>query len=134
MFGSTGSKITITDVIEKYEEFAAKAGVKAEAKAERKGEQSDSDDDIEINVGEIKEKSYIDISSEEEGPEGHWENKLRPNYFVCVRVTDKEIGGAVAYMQDNILDNEPRYAECIVPPAALHVTLCTLGLDTRTNW
>ena len=59
VFGSTGSKITITDVIEKYEEFAAKTGVKAEAKAERKGEQSDSDDDIEINVGEIKEKSIL---------------------------------------------------------------------------
>ena len=36
-------------------------------------------------------------------------------------------------MQDNILDNEPRYAECIVPPAALHVTLCTLGLDTKNQ-
>ena len=133
VFGSTGSKITITDVIEKYEEFASEAGVKVvEEKAGKKGEEgaSDSDDDIQVNVGEIKEKKYVDISSDDEGSE-HWENKLRPNYFVCVRITDKEITEAVARVQDDILNNEPRYAECIVPPAALHVTLCTLGLDTQ---
>ena len=132
VFGSTGSNITITDVIEKYKEFASKAGIKVEEKVDKKGEAcvSDSDDDIEINVGEIKEKKYVDICSDGEGSE-HWENKLRPNYFVCVRITDKEIVEAVAHMQDDILDNEPRYAECIVPPPALHVTLCTLGLDTQ---
>ena len=130
MFGSTGSGITITDVIEKYEELAVKAGVKADKKAESKADASDSDDNIEINVGEIKEKTYADISSDEEISE-HWENKLRPNYFICVRITDKEIAEAVVHMQDDILDNEPRYAECMVPPAAMHVTLCTLGLDTQ---
>ena len=132
VFGSTGSKITITDVIEKYEEFASKAGVKVEEKSDKKREAgvSDSDDDIEINVGEIKEKKYVDISSDEEGSE-HWVNKLRPNYFVCIRITDKKIRELVASVHDDILRNEPRYRECLVPQAALHVTLCTLGIDTQ---
>ena len=126
MFGSTGSGITITEVITKYEELSAKSGVKPEAGVTVDTD-NDSDDDIEINVGNIKEKSFVDISSDDEANLGqHWENKLRPNYFVCVRITDPEVREGVALMQDYILDNEPRYAECVVPPAALPAKCDTL--------
>ncbi len=115
MFGSTGSGLTITDVMEKYEAFAQKNVGQGQGQGQLDND-SDSDDDIEINVGEIKGAEV--------------EDELRPNYFVCLRITDKEVCEGVAAMQDSILEVEPRYAECIIPPCRLHITMCTLGLDT----
>ena len=57
-------------------------------------------------------------------------DKLRPNYFFCVRITDPEIQQQISLIQDHLMTSEPALGECCIPLAALHLTICTVGLDT----
>ncbi len=109
MFGSTGSGKTITDVIDKYETELVK-------KLEQGTE--DSDEDLTIHTGA-------------EGEEENDEVRSRPNYFVCLRVSDAEILEGFAAIQDALVENDERYNDCCIESAALHITLCTVGLDNE---
>ncbi|CAH1782947.1 unnamed protein product [Owenia fusiformis] len=116
VFGSTGGKKTIIEVMRAYDEEHKVD----DAAADSDGYDSDdSDDGINIHVG-------ANIQ-----PHGdYWQDKLRPNHFLALRITDEEIRKNILDVQDAILDVEDRYAECVIPAGALHVTLCVLGLDT----
>ena len=123
VFGSTGSGLTIADVMSKYEAEKPQRQTSSTVShdSDDDSDDDDSDDDgIVVNVG----------TSCGDADDGHWENKLRPNYFLCVRITDPEIMGNLEALQESILEVEPRYDECCVKSTELHVTICTLGLDT----
>ena len=120
VFGSLGGA-TIVDVMNRYDE-----------EHQDDEDDSDDDDDICITVGAAAPPSTYEAETwqEDDSYQPFWEDKLRPNYFLALRITNPEIVSIVADIQDTLLKYEPRYSTCIVPPAALHVTLCCLGLDT----
>lgn len=153
VFGSTGSNMTITDAMEHYE---AQRRVQQEERdenadvensfedAETDDSDDDSDDDIQITIGAI-DKPFVDENEDaqymsEDTMKIHastekefWEDKLRPNYFLAVRVTDKEIIKNVEKVRKAILEAEPRYADCCIPNSSLHITLCVIRLDMDEN-
>lgn len=115
-------------------------------------EDSDDEDDIVVTIGasanigfsntnkydatekpkkEEKAESDDEVIGEDlDSYNPYWRDKLRPNYFICFRVTDPTILDAVDEVQDHIMDIEPILGECCIPLGSLHVTLCTVGLDT----
>ncbi|XP_061194273.1 uncharacterized protein LOC133202461 [Saccostrea echinata] len=143
VFGSTGSKKTIYDVIADYERLKIDTSEKNESKNADDSSDDDSDDGISVTVdGGATNFQTIDDSEEEsesagfdeemcdDGFDKYWRNKLRPNYFLAFRVTDPDIVHTTEGIQDVIMDHEPRFESCCIPLHCLHVTLCTLGLDT----
>lgn len=120
VFGSTGSKRPITDIIKEYDENPENAKAYEDLSSTQNPLDGDDDDDIYIDTG-------YDV---EGGGDNRWENKMRPNHFLCVRITNPDILEGVAAMQDALLEAEPHYAQCCIPPVSLHVTICTLGLDS----
>ncbi|RUS71165.1 hypothetical protein EGW08_021076 [Elysia chlorotica] len=60
----------------------------------------------------------------------YWRDKLRPNHFICVRLTDPALVERICSVHDHLIEQDPSLAECCIPGASLHVTLCMLGLDT----
>ncbi|XP_070193775.1 leukocyte receptor cluster member 9-like isoform X2 [Littorina saxatilis] len=157
VFGSTGSGLTVYDIINNYQEpsqaeggASGVAGATASAGSAAHGhddsesnsdddEDSDDDDGITVTIG-----SSVNTASKGQNQEADdgvdeledsaydpfWQDKMRPNYFLALRIIDPEIRQGVEQIQDYILDNEPRYGSCCMNPKALHITLCTLGLDT----
>ncbi|GAB1598563.1 uncharacterized protein LOC115212386 [Argonauta hians] len=109
-FGSTGSSTTIIDVVSNYEEQLKH--------------------DLEENL-DLDSTCMPEMTS---SPSFFCDDEfcakiMRPNFFVALRITDEEILKKVVWMQEEILQNEPKYFECLVPPVCLHVTLCMLRLD-----
>ncbi|GFO43898.1 leukocyte receptor cluster member 9-like [Plakobranchus ocellatus] len=104
----------------------------------------DDDDGITVTIGasagigehqnKDKPKEGSAELVEENGAVGgfdrFWRDKLRPNYFICVRITDPGVIEKICSVHDHLIEQEPMLAECCIPGASLHVTLCTLGLDT----
>lgn len=150
VFGSLGSNITITDVVNDYE---AKKLAAQEAEQNREEnsdhaddddeDDSDSDDGITVSTGtttsaamfmaEIGEPCDTEtpvVVEEKDNQEKYWQDKLRPNHFVALRITDEDIQKTTGHIQDMILEHEPHFQPCCIPKTTLHLTLCTLGLDT----
>ena len=121
VFGSTGSAVTITDVMAKYEVENSQS-TDAETVVSR--DSCDNDD----CVDDDRIVANLRTPCSDIGKSGN--NKPRPNYFVCVRITDSQIVEKLEALQESVLEVEPQYDECCIKPTALHVTLCTLGLDT----
>ncbi|XP_064606358.1 uncharacterized protein LOC135471184 [Liolophura sinensis] len=153
VFGSTGSNMTITDAMEQYEtqrrveqtECDENADVESNLEVtETDDSDDDSDDDgIQITIGAI-DKPYVDEDENEQDvsdtlktltntEKEFWEDKLRPNYFLALRITDQEIIKNVEKVRNAILKAEPRYGDCCIPNSSLHVTLCVIRLDTDEN-
>ncbi|XP_076448080.1 leukocyte receptor cluster member 9-like [Babylonia areolata] len=159
VFGSTGSGVTVYDVISNYQEplqqavngaaisspqnvADAAAYEPAEEDSDSDSDDSDDDDDgitvtigTSVNTPVFSGQGMDDADDEdEEAADGthnrYWQDKMRPNHFLALRITDSEIRQSVEQIQDHLLDNEPLYGPCCIPPKALHITLCTLGLDT----
>ncbi|XP_074646563.1 uncharacterized protein LOC141902640 [Tubulanus polymorphus] len=146
VFGSTGSGKTIAGVIEKYEQQLAEKMCLTEQSTDLDlgnvsvdDDSDDDDDDITINIGTNsvypgQHEEYIDEELDANGEESqynpYWPDKLRPNHFIAIRITNEEVCQTVQHIQDVITEKEDRYGPCCVPEPALHVTLCTLGLDT----
>uniref|UniRef100_A0A0B6Y915 RWD domain-containing protein n=1 Tax=Arion vulgaris TaxID=1028688 RepID=A0A0B6Y915_9EUPU len=114
-------------------------------------EDSSDDSDIEVTIGNIvgvtSTKSEKEQDSHQEcraaasvygrydkeeqrRKEIEFRNSLRPNHFLCVRITNVEIIDKIGKIQDELMDTESLFAECCIPGASLHLTLSTLGLDT----
>ena len=159
VFGSAKGTKTIDVVIRELEEQNdISDATKHEEKPERsdvnlsddshEDDDSDDDDGITVTIGstagigvsqpkptEKPEGASLKHQGEEgEGAAGgynpYWRDKLRPNYFVCVRLTDDSVRERICTVQDHLMEQDPALAECCIPGASLHVTLCTLGLDT----
>nr|KAG5708496.1 hypothetical protein BaRGS_026223 [Batillaria attramentaria] len=138
VFGSTGSGITVYDVINNYQE-GTQGQTEGEAQAEAgDGESvngdakvpagdaevdvgdsdSDSDDGITVTIGTTvntcppgqnrHDGGDVDEDAVNDGEfDPYWQDKLRPNYFLALRITDPEIRQGVEQIQDYLLDNEP---------------------------
>ena len=163
VFGSTGSKITIKDVIRRMDGYsdgsnndAAEGGAEVVDRQEEPEDSdyydsgditdSDSDDGITVTIGAGAaqglygaefEQDYTestnagdDNTNDEDDFDKFWRDKLRPNYFIALRITDRNIRKTVEGVQNYIIEHEPAFKACNIPANALHITLCTLGLDT----
>ncbi|KAL3857155.1 hypothetical protein ACJMK2_011850 [Sinanodonta woodiana] len=96
---------------------------------------SDSDDSIEVTIGKPRKDMHYsgnrDEYDEDPNLDTFWQDKMRPNYFLALRVTDENVQLGVSNIQNSITEQEPRYGECCIPKICLHITLCTVGLDTE---
>ena len=117
VFGSTGSKITIIDVIEKYQ--------KENASIEEK--ESDESQD-----GEESEEEVNDGYGEMQG-QGRNKKSNRPNYFIAIRINNPDIVEKVEQVQTGICKLDSSLEETRTSLKQLHVTLCTLRLDTPSE-
>ena len=133
VFGSTGSGLTIYDVIAKQKGEMAKVEI-SDAVSEHSGEcsDSDSDDGVEINLGNQDFDNNDEVSDlpELNEREKYWGKKPRPTHFLCLRVTDPEVKGNIAATHAPITEMNPEYADCLIPVERLHVTLACLGLES----
>lgn len=137
VFGSTGSNKKIADIVAEIQNNPKTQEVKIQQKANEEGsddeyesDSDDSDDGITVTIQNPKNldaDENLDYAPDENN---FWQDKMRPNYFLAVRIMDDDIKSAVDGIQDYITEHEPRYGPCCVPAAALHLTLCTVGLDT----
>lgn len=173
VFGSTGSKTTIKDVIAKLD-----GGDTAEAAADENDDRNnenqhldnevdahedsdyydsgditdtdsdDSDDGINVTIGNcaggaVGGPSYEfedgnDVLEGEATLEGddddtydkYWRDKLRPNHFVALRITDECIRKNAVKIQKQVSEAEPKLKDCKIAPGAMHLTLCTVGLES----
>lgn len=147
VFGSTGSKTTIYDIIANYEkcqdDTLDKSNTNGEDARYDDNSDEDSDDGITVTVGggamgfQCDDESDDEIKSSgfeedicDDGFDRYWRNKLRPNYFLAFRVQNPDVVQTTEGIQDIIMDHEPHFESCCIPLHCLHVTLCTLGLDT----
>ena len=172
VFGSTGSKTTIYDIIAKdgngnnaelnndqdprggnenvrsHGSWPANDGDDEAYQSDDYSDSysdSDSDDDIEVTIGgavgglptfmggydEDGNPLGEDESDEERGQfDKYWRDKLRPNYFLALRITNEELRDSLEQVQNQIINNEPDLADSRIPREVLHMTLTTVGLET----
>ena len=164
VFGSTGSKLTIYNILAKdgiatnlgevgeendNEEDADWGGRHQEEEFYDSGEysesDSDSDDGIEVNIGggvggmPVYMGGYNEdgnpLNEEVDGGDNgqfdkYWRDKLRPNYFFALRITDDNLRNQLEEVQNYIINEEPALSDCKIPRGALHMTLTTVGLET----
>lgn len=142
VFGSVGSGFTIQEIMENYvpEKVTTDPSIDDreylyEYDKDFQGyEDDDSDDGVVIDVGD-QDWDEENISDDKfgyklTGKDAYWGGKMRPTHFLCLRINNPELVTTIGTMQDRIVEMIPEYAPCVIPPERLHVTLCTLGLDT----
>lgn len=156
VFGSTGSKQTITDVIARVDNVPVRNVEHAQEivvgepdidsdyydSGDYSESDSDSDDGITVTIGnqqspeECRMNAEDDDVSHDVDDEGddqydkYWRDKLRPNHFIALRITDEELRNSVEEIQNQVANNEPKLKDCKIPRGAMHLTLCTIGLET----
>lgn len=137
VFGSQGSGCTIHDTIRKCDEMEASAN-HILCYPTNSSVVEDDDDGITVISGsrtEVPETaSPIGTDPEEvDADDVYWQNKLRPNFFICHRMDSPELIQQVELLQSHIRNTEPVYESCCIPSAALHLTLRTLRLDNASH-
>jgi len=141
VFGSASGTKTIDIVIkeiqdaEKQEQGEIQKENEDSSEVDHSTESSDEEDNIVVHIGAscgIGLKSNVNRpdNTEQQEYDPYWKDKLRPNYFICVRITNQEIRDQVGVIHDHLMQQEPLFGECCIPEAALHLTLCCVGLDT----
>ncbi len=103
VYGSTGSKTTIYDVIEKLKnvEYVPKM--------------DDSDDNGPQTAITTTESTKSRSSS--------------PNYFLSIPIDCSEIRSNFSRLRDDLIRVTPEIEEILLPESSLHLTLCTLRID-----
>ena len=59
--------------------------------------------------------------------------KKRPNYFVALQITDKELIRKLEHMQTEILKKNPDFEEFEIPSCMFHLTLNVLKLNSEAE-
>lgn len=139
VFGSQGSGCTIHDVMRKYDEAEANVN-HATCNPTASTTVGDDDDDgvtvISDARNEVPETSSpvgTDPEEADDVDDAYWQNKLRPNFFICHRIDSPELIQEVERLQSHIRNTEPAYETCCIHPNALHLTLKTLRLDNASH-
>lgn len=57
--------------------------------------------------------------------------KVRPNYFICLHITNAEVKSNIRDIQQSIQAHHPSYKDWCISVQALHITLCRLHLGTH---
>lgn len=117
IFGSTGSGLTILDIIDQYETLM---------QAERTN--MDVDDgqaqgDVTIDEEEDPEEESCHLLEEDA-------KKLRPTHFIAVRISSEDVRHAVKEVQNVLRKHNPEMSEYCIPVPELHLTLCLLHLES----
>ncbi|XP_035696177.1 leukocyte receptor cluster member 9-like [Branchiostoma floridae] len=133
VFGSTGSYVTIHDVLQRYrkEDESLTTGEKEEGASSVAEEQecdeessSDSDDDTQtVTTPWIRQKN----TSRKSKPT----SSNRPNFFVAVRITDPDILRVAKHFRTCIFERSPVLDAALAQVEKLHVTLCTLRINNQ---
>ncbi|KAF8563351.1 hypothetical protein P879_08934 [Paragonimus westermani] len=131
VYGSLGSGLTIYDIIEKCDSLSTAANFDGPGGDE-------SDDGVVVvadgDSGPIPDVPAVNDSTSDDGEdEKFWQNKLRPNFFICFRVDSPEIIQQVEVVQKHICSSQTIYERCCIPAVALHVTLRTLRLHDASH-
>ncbi|XP_072281525.1 leukocyte receptor cluster member 9 isoform X2 [Pyxicephalus adspersus] len=117
VFGSTGSGLTILDVIEQH-----KLCVQTEE-----------------NYEEAMNQVAPDLLDEEEyeNRSNHLQKestkKLRPTHFIAVRISSEEVRSSVQEVQHALIKHNTDIAEYLTPLPELHLTLCLLHMVTSDD-
>lgn len=170
VFGSTGSKTTIKDVIKNIDSGSDKPenGPQDEVQINvprpavddahedsdyydsddiTDTDSDDSDDGISVNIGNIgvgpvggfygdddydskQQETDFNVEDSDDTYDKYWRDKLRPNYFVALRITDEKLKENAVKVQKQVIGGESKLKDCSIPPGAMHLTLCTIGLET----
>lgn len=126
VFGSTGSGLTLWEVKEQVDNaptLAVPTGSQVPGPNNNSDSDSDEDSDVEVSCN-----SRLQSTINEQ--QGRLCDRKKPNYFVCLRITNPDICEKVQAMQSAITKIDPRFVKCYSNSITLHLTLCTLGLDT----
>ncbi|XP_075461636.1 leukocyte receptor cluster member 9 [Ascaphus truei] len=119
VFGSTGSGMTILDIIDKYDDLML-----TEKNYMHKNKDPQDDEDL-----VLMEDKYADdecsIPVEKDNTQ-----KLRPSHFVAIHISSEEVRSSVKEIQNTLLKTNPDMATFCTPLQTLHITLCLLYLDT----
>ncbi|XP_038065221.1 uncharacterized protein LOC119735556 [Patiria miniata] len=121
VFGSTGSKKTILDTVEVFSK-------ENQSVEEKEASDAVGDDSV---VQEATEES--DLVQEAKSEEKRRRPSRRPNYFLAIRVTDPVIRRCVRRIQDALCDDDPRLDSSRTDLDSLHITLCTMRLDSQDD-
>ena len=136
VFGSTGSGLSIHDVIGHYDDYYSRLLKPCKVDSASAEDVTEGNDNLQcVYVRREDRRDVLDRTDEECTEEGWaedkgniWQEKQQPTHFVCVRVTDPEIRANVAQVQQDIVDKKPMLRSHCIPPEVLHVTLCTLQM------
>ncbi|XP_040016436.2 A kinase (PRKA) anchor protein 7 isoform X5 [Gasterosteus aculeatus] len=71
------------------------------------------------------------VDSEEDAEMKKKKASQRPNYFVSIPITNKQISSAVMEIQEAVLRQEPRLAKAMLPVPTLHITLLVTHLASQ---
>ncbi|XP_068099024.1 leukocyte receptor cluster member 9 isoform X2 [Hyperolius riggenbachi] len=121
VFGSTGSGLTILDIIEQHE-----AQAQAEGNDEKNMEGA-SLDLLDVDEEEEEESKNKDLDNQ---LEKNRRKKMRPTHFIAVRISSEEVRSSVKEVQDVLLNYNADMKEFFAPLQELHLTVCLLHLDT----
>jgi len=150
VFGSTGSGITLLSFVEdpnasgvqdvggQQAEFDCVPDREEDSSSEVDSE--DEDDGVVVTIASSGKKTEPAPSSTAklECPvvaplPQRQQQRGRPNYFVCQRITVPAIMKGVQEVQSKIMRAAPAFASCFTDPSSLHITICTLALDNESQ-
>lgn len=126
VYGSTGSGISIEKAMEDADESFRNNLKLPTSMGDAGKHSSDSEDDaVGIVIGETDRAKVSDDDEED----AFWQNKLRPNFFICQRADSQFLRDKAVDLQSHVCQKQPLLESCCIPPNALHITLRTLRLD-----
>ncbi|NP_001087367.1 leukocyte receptor cluster (LRC) member 9 L homeolog [Xenopus laevis] len=121
VFGSTGSGLTILDIIDQYE-----------ALAPEQPETANPDEAISPDTEDTETRNDFGASERSNDIDEN-DGKSRPTHFVAVRISSDDVRNAVKEIQNVLLGNNPELEEFCVPVQTLHLTLCLLYLESAED-
>jgi len=147
VFGSTGSGVTLLSLVANPDSSVVEGQLSETVRAPGIGEDSSSDDEdddgVTVTLASSEKTQSQPVSSSAAKlqpypvtaplPRQHQQKKQRPNYFVCQRITNLAIIKGVEEIQSKIAKTSPAFSSCFVDPMTLHMTICTLALDTESQ-
>ncbi|KAJ8037974.1 Leukocyte receptor cluster member 9 [Holothuria leucospilota] len=123
VFGSTGSGMTIKDVLKKFE--------KEDANFEEKEvcESNLTDDEGGMDTGECEDDFERLQTSEEDEKCVKTGKSRRATHFVSVRITAKDVIENVQKFQRTISEGDEILQKACIVPEKLHITLCVMRFE-----
>ena len=104
VFGSTGSNLTIYDVIKKLENVTV------------------SQEDVDLGNDEVQpvRPSYTKSSEKESSP----------NHFIAIQIQNEDLKRNLYQLKCDLINGNNDVQNHLVPDSSYHLTLCTLRIDT----
>ncbi|XP_075694953.1 leukocyte receptor cluster member 9 [Rhinoderma darwinii] len=129
VFGSTGSGLTILDIIDQYETLIQTERNNMEENNEKgqsdvtMDEEEEEEEEVEEEEEELAEKNCNFLDRKDT-------KKLRPTHFIAVRVSSDDVRHTVREVQNALHKHSPNMSEFCIPLMELHLTLCLLHLES----